>query len=159
MTQKNTIMKMFAALLIVTAFSATIVRAQEEVTDQQLYKFAIVEETKQLFSDELSAQITEYVEQQDSAIKNRYNALAGGETPANDSEKQFIDQVNSMQNERKEEFTDAYKSLIKRVLGASDYSAIKKAMGDAQVRARYSKIVDAIRASKDEASASTGSEE
>lgn len=157
MTQKNAIMKVFVAFLMVTAFSSSFVYAQDEVTDQQLYKFAIVEETKQLFSNELSAQITEYVEQQDSAIKNRYNALAGGETPANDAEKQFIDQVNSMQNDRKAEFTDAYKSLIKRVLGAKDYSAVKKAIAsDARVRSRYSEIVEGIRAAQGDASASAG---
>lgn len=156
MTQKTAMMKVFVCLFLFTAVSTTMVQAQNEITDQQLYKFAIVEETKQLFANELSAQITEYVEQQDPAIKNRYNALAGGETPANDAEKQFITQVQSMETERKEEFTEAYKSLIKRVLGAQDYSAIKKAMSDAQVRARYSEIVEAIRASKGDASASAG---
>lgn len=157
MTQKNAIMKVFLTLFMVSAFSTSFVYAQDEVTDQQLYKFAIVEETKQLFADELSAQITEYVEGQDPAIKNRYNALAGGETPANDAEKQFIGQVQSMESDRKEEFTEAYKSLIKRVLGAQDYSAVKKAIAsDARVRARYSEIVEAIRASKTDASASAG---
>ncbi|WKN31130.1 hypothetical protein PZB74_19450 [Porifericola rhodea] len=150
-------MKVFLSLLFVSVFSLSAVQAQDEVSDQQLYKFAIVEETKQLFATELSAQITDYVEKQDPAIKNRYNALAGGETPANDSEKQFIEKVQSMESDRKTEFTDAYKTLIKRVLGAKDYSTVKKAIAsDARVRSRYSEIVESIRASKSDASASAG---
>jgi hypothetical protein len=137
--------------------SVTSVFAQEEVTDENLYKLAIIEETKALFADELSAQITEYVEQQDPAIKNRYNALAGGETPANDAEKQFIDIVNQMKSERTEEFSDAYKAMVKRLLGASDYKQVKTSIAsDARVRARYNEMVQQIRAAQADASASTG---
>ena len=129
----------------------------QEVTNEDLYKYAVVMETKNMFQSELSSQITEYVEQQDSAIKNRYNALAGGETPANDAEKQFIDQVNSMKSERTAEFGDAFKTMIKRVLGAETYSAVKKGIAnDADVKERYNTIVQAIESAPETASASAG---
>ena len=157
MTQKNAIMRVFVTLSMVFAISISFVYAQDEVSDQQLYKFAIVEETKQLFADELSAQITEYVEKQDPAIKNRYNALAGGETPANDAEKQFIGMVDKMKVERTEEYSDAYKSLVKRLLGAKDYKEVKTAVvSDARVRARFNEMVQEIRSVKTDASASAG---
>lgn len=148
--------KTFFAAMIVGLFSFTTAFAQEEVSNEELYKYAIVMEAKELFSDELSAQITEYVEQQDPAIKNRYNALAGGETPANDAEKKFIDQVNTMKNERSGEFTEAYKTLIKRVLGADTYKKVQTALKDAQVRQRYSAIVQEIQSAKEVASAASG---
>lgn len=152
---KNT----FFAALIVGLFSLTNAFAQEEVTNEELYQYAIVEETKNLFQKELSAQITGYVEQQDPAIKNRYNELAGGETPANDAEKQFIDKVNNMKSERASEFSDAYKTMIKRVLGADTYKKVRAGLKDSDVRKRYSTIVEEIQSAKEEATASTGSSE
>ncbi|MEQ9442596.1 MAG: hypothetical protein RIG62_26385 [Cyclobacteriaceae bacterium] len=149
--------KFLFASLFLCAFFAKPVFAQDEVTNDELYKYAIVQETLDLFQSELSAQVTEYVEAQPSEIKNRYNALAGGEAPANDSEKQFIDAVNSMKSERTSEFTDAYKSLIKRVLGAKSYAKVKKAVvNDADAKQRYASIVEAVHAAKDQASASAG---
>jgi len=157
MTQKITIVRVLALMLFFTAVANSTVFAQDEVTDEKLYKFAIIEETKTLFADELSAQITEYVEQQDPAIKNRYNELAGGETPANDAEKQFIETVNKLKTERTEEYSDAYKSLVKRLLGASDYKEVKTSISsDARVRARFNEMVQALRAAKTDASASAG---
>lgn len=145
---------LFAALFVgVFAFSHAFA---QDVTNEELYRYAIVEQTKNLFQQELSAQLTDYVEQQDPAIKNRYNALAGGETPANDAEKKFIDQVNSMKNDRSSEFTDAYKTLIKRVLGADTYKKIQTAMKEADVRQRYTAIVQGIESAKEEASVSSG---
>ncbi len=149
---KNT----FFAALVVGFLSITGAFAQEEVSNDELYKYAIVMETKDLFQSELSTQITQYVEQQDPAIKNRYNALAGGETPANDAEKSFIDQVNSMKNERTGEFTEAYKTMIKRVLGAETYKKVQTALKDSAVKQRYSAIVQEIQAAKEVASASSG---
>ena len=120
----------------------------QEVTDADLYKYAIVMETLDLFQDELSAQITEYVEQQDAAIKNRYNELAGGETPANDTEKQFIDNVNKMKDERTEEFKGALNTMIKRVLGADTYKTVNSAIKSDPVKSRYAEIVQTIRSAK-----------
>lgn len=129
----------------------------QEVTNEDLYKYAVVMETKDMFQGELSSQITEYVEQQDSAIKNRYNALAGGETPANDAEKQFIDQVNKMKSDRTTEFGDAFKTMIKRVLGAQTYSAVKKGIAnDSGIKERYNTIMQAMKSAPETASASAG---
>lgn len=157
MTQKITIMRVLACLFFFSVVTTTSVFAQAEVPAEKLYKFAIIEETKALFADELSAQITEYVEKQDPAIKNRYNALAGGETPANDAEKQFIGMVDKMKVERTQEYSDAYKSLVKRLLGAKDYKEVKTAVvSDARVRARFNEMVQEIRSVKTDASASAG---
>ena len=129
----------------------------QEVTNQDLYKYAVVMETQDMFKNELSAQVTDYINKQDPAIKNRYNALAGGEEPANDAEKQFIGQVKSMQSERTGEFSDAFKTMIKRVLGAQTYSAVKKGIAnDTAVKERYNTIVQAMRSAADTASASAG---
>ncbi len=145
---------LFAALFVgVLSFSHAFA---QDVTNDDLYKYAIVEQTKSMFQEELSAQITDYVEKQDPAIKNRYNALAGGETPANDAEKKFIAQVNSMKSERSSEFTDAYRTLIKRVLGADTYKKVQAGMKDGAVKQRYAAIVQGIQSAKDDASASSG---
>ena len=145
-----------AALLCALTFGKAVA---QEITNEDLYKYAVVMETKDMFQSELSTQITDYVEKQDPAIKNRYNALAGGETPANDAEKQFIDQVKSMQSERSGEFSDAFKTMIKRVLGAGTYSAVKKGIAnDSDVKQRYNSIVQALRAVPEQASASAGGE-
>ena len=157
MTQKITMMRALAILFVFSVFSASSVFAQTEVPAQKLYKFAIIEETKSLFADELSAQITEYVEKQDPALKNRYNALAGGEDPANEAEQKFIGMVNDMKSDRTSEYSDAYKSLVKRLLGAKDYKEVKTAIAsDARVRARFNEMVQEIRSVKEDASASAG---
>ncbi len=149
--------KLFLASFFLCALLAKPVFAQDEITNDELYKYAVVQETLDLFQSELSGQVTTYVESQDSAIKNRYNALAGGETPANDAEKTFIDAVNSMKSKRTSEFTEAYKTMIKRVLGAKSYSKVKKAVAnDSEIKQRYSSIVQAMHAAKEEASVSAG---
>ncbi|MEM8965984.1 MAG: hypothetical protein AAGE93_06175 [Bacteroidota bacterium] len=149
--------KLLLASFFLSALFVKPVFAQDEVTNDELYKYAVVQETLSLFQSELSAQVTEYVEAQDPEIKNRYNELAGGEAPANDAEKTFIDAVNNMKSERTSEFTDAYKTLIKRVLGAKSYSKVKKAVAnDSDVKQRFSGIVQAMHAAKEEASVSAG---
>ena len=141
-----------AAFLSVITFGKTMA---QEISNEDLYKYAVVMETKDMFQSELSTQLTDYVEKQDPAIKNRYNALAGGETPANDAEKQFISQVNSMKGERTDEFSEAYKTMIKRVLGAETYGAVKKGIAnDTNVKERYNAIVQALQAVPETASAS-----
>lgn len=141
-----------AAFLSVITFGKTIA---QEISNEDLYKYAVVMETKDMFQSELSSQITDYVEKQDPAIKNRYNALAGGEAPANDAEKQFIDQVNSMKTDRTGEFGDAFKTMIKRVLGAETYGAVKKGIAnDTAVKERYNAIVQAMQSAPETASAS-----
>ena len=141
-----------AAFLSVTTFGKTIA---QEISNEDLYKYAVVMETKDMFQSELSAQLTEYVEGQAPEIKNRYNALAGGETPATDEEKQFMDNVNSMKSDRTGEFGDAFKTMIKRVLGAETYGAVKKGIAnDTGVKERYSAIVQAMQAAPETASAS-----
>ncbi|MEM6842162.1 MAG: hypothetical protein AAF944_22785 [Bacteroidota bacterium] len=149
--------KLLLASFLLSALFVKPVFAQDEVTNDELYKYAVVQETLDLFQSELSAQVTEYVEAQDPEIKNRYNSLAGGEAPANDAEKTFIDAVNSMKSERTSEFTDAYKTLIKRVLGAKSYAKVKKAVAnDSEVKQRFSGMVQAMQAAKEDASASAG---
>lgn len=144
---------LFAASFICVATFGKVLA--QDISNEDLYKYAVVMETKSMFQDELSTQITDYVEKQDPAIKNRYNALAGGETPANDAEKQFIDQVNSMKSERSSDFTEAYKTLIKRVLGAKTYGEVKKSLAnDSAVKERYDAIVSALQAVPETASAS-----
>ena len=150
---------MTRTLVAVALFSLVSVgkAVAQEITNQDLYKYAVVMETQDMFKDELSTQVTDYINQQDPAIKNRYNALAGGEEPANDAEKQFIGQVKSMQSERTGEFSDAFKTMIKRVLGAQTYSAVKKGIAnDTEVKERYNTIVQAMRSAADTASASAG---
>lgn len=149
--------KLFLASFFLCALFVKPVFAQDEITNEELYKYAVVQETLDLFQSELSGQVKEYVEAQDSAIKNRYNALAGGESPANDAEKTFIDAVNNMKSERTSEFTEAYKTMIKRVLGAKSYASVKKAVAnDSDVKQRYSSILQAMHAAKEDASASAG---
>ena len=141
-----------ATFLSVMTFGKTMA---QEVSNEDLYKYAVVMETKDMFQSELSAQITDYVEGQDPAIKNRYNALAGGEAPANDAEQQFIDQVNSMKSDRTTEFGDAFKTMIKRVLGAETYGAVKKGIAnDSGMKERYNAIVQAMKSAPETASAS-----
>ncbi len=150
---------MTRTLVAVALFSLVSVgrAVAQEITNQDLYKYAVVMETQDMFKDELSTQVTDYINKQDPAIKNRYNALAGGEEPANDAEKQFIGQVKSMQTERTGEFSDAFKTMIKRVLGAQTYSAVKKGIAnDTEVKERYNTIVQAMRSAADTASASAG---
>lgn len=151
---------MIKRTLIAVAFFSFVYVGQtvaQDITNQDLYKYAVVMETQDMFKDELSTQVTDYINKQDPEIKNRYNALAGGEAPANDAEKQFMSQVKSMQSERTSEFSDAFKTMIKRVLGAKTYSAVKKGIAnDAEVKERYNTIVQAMRSAADTASASAG---
>ncbi|MGB3586434.1 MAG: hypothetical protein WBA23_07845 [Tunicatimonas sp.] len=148
--------KLVLASFFLCALFVKPVFAQDEVTNDDLYKYAVVQETLSLFQSTLSDQVKEYVEAQDPTIKSRYNDLASGEEPANDAEKTFIDAVNKMSSERKAEFTDAYRALIKRLLG-SDYNTIKKAVAnDSDIKQRFNSIVQAMHSAKDEASVSAG---
>lgn len=143
-----------AAFFSLVSFGKT---AAQEITNQDLYKYAVVMETQDMFKNELSAQITDHINRQAPEIKNRYNELAGGEAPANDEEKKFIKDVKDMQSERTGEFSDAFKTMIKRVLGAKTYGAVKKGIADdTDVKQRYNTIVQAMRSAADTASASAG---
>ena len=61
-----------------------------------------------------------------------------------------------MKSDRSSEFLDAYKTLIKRVLGAESYKNVQKALSDTAVKQRYQAIVKGIQSAKDDASASSG---
>ncbi len=62
------------ALFILVSVGRTVA---QDITNQDLYKYAVVMETQDMFKDELSTQVTDYINKQAPEIKNRYNALAG----------------------------------------------------------------------------------
>lgn len=150
------IMKGLFAALFVMLISAPYVKAQEEISDQDLYRFALMQQVVDEMKSEISNEVNTMIKQQEGIDGNRYVELTKGGTDeadlkaagAKDFEIQFVQLVE----EEKEERIDAIKSVTKilatKMLSGrgKTYKAIKQALAsNSDVKSRYQAIASDLK--------------
>jgi len=147
---KKSMKRLFAVLF--TLMAATIyVQAQEEITDEDLYRYALMQQVIEEMKSEISTEVNNMIKQQEGIDGNRYVELskAGGdeaklkEMGAKDFEIQFINLVEEEKEERIEAIKEVNKLLATKMLGdrGKKYKSIKSALSsDDAVKSRYKTI-------------------
>ena len=149
-------LSLLMASMIMLLFSVSQVNAQdEEISDENLYNYALMMEVVESMKKEISAKTNEMIKNQEGMTGQRYLELAktGGdeakltEAEAKDFEKQFLELVTNMQDEHKSAISEVLNILANKMIngGAKNYKAIRDALGsDADVKARYEAIQQQI---------------
>lgn len=149
------------ALIAVVCLSFTNVQAQdEEIKDKDLYNYALLMQVVDQMKAEVNVATTEMIQNQDGFEVNRYMELKGGgddaaklkELGANDFEVKFMTLIIKEQNERIASIKEALSLLASKMVGVSEYKAIKSALSsDAELKAKYEEIVARIAPPEEEA--------
>ncbi len=144
------------ASMVMLLLSVNQVNAQdEEISDENLYRYALMMEVVESMKKEISAKTNEMIKNQEGMTGQRYLELAktGGDAAkleaaeAKDFEKKFLELVTNMQDEHKAAISDVLNTLANKMLngGARSYKAIREALdGNADVKARYEAIQQQI---------------
>lgn len=136
-----------AALLMVSTLGFTQAQ-EEEITDENLRRYAMMMEVVDVMKSEISDLTNEMIKNQEGIDGKRYLELSKGEgEAASDFEQQFMANITKMQDERKEAIQDVVQILATKMLpdGGKAYKAVKSAISsDADVKARYEAILAQI---------------
>jgi len=123
------------ALGLLIAVGFTTVNAQE-VTDQDLRNYAIIELAKNSIIDGISPMVNELIEKQEGMTGQRFQELQGTDgdkakltaIEAQDWEIKFLDLVNKQIDKKKDAATEVVKLLASNAMGAAAYKATKAAV-------------------------------
>lgn len=123
----------------------------EEITDEQLRKYALLQEVVDLMKKEISVELNNMIKAQEGMTGARYKELAGtggddakmAAIEAKDFEKQFYQLTEEMKNERIEAIKTVNQELATKMLG--DRGKVYKRIADALksddgVKTRYEAI-------------------
>jgi hypothetical protein len=139
------------AALMVLVLAAGQAYAQEEITDEDLKTYAVMDMAVSSITSTISPMVNELIEKQEGMDGNRFQELQGAmgndsklqAVEAKDWELQFMDVVNKQIEKKKEAATDVLKLMASNALGAAKYKEIKSGLAsDASLKSRYDAIVD-----------------
>lgn len=141
-------MRKLFTLLFVSFLALGTVSAQE-ITDEQLYKYALLNEVIDQMKAEVSTAVNDLIKNQEGIDGKRYTELAksGGEG-ANDFEKQFLELVEKEKDERIDAIKEVNQILATKMLGDGGkvYKQIKEALqSDESVKSRYETIAEGLK--------------
>jgi len=131
-------------------------QAQSEISDEDLYNYALMELSKEALVKQISPMVNDLIAKQEGMTGQRFQELqkAKGDfasVEAQDWEIKFFQLVDKEINEKKEAATDVVKIMASKLVGASTYKAIKDGLkSDADLKSRY----DAMKTTMKNASAS-----
>ncbi len=152
-------------VLLAFAFVMTLsvsAKAQDEITNEDLRKYALMNEVIDVMKAEISVLTNDLIKNQEGFDGKRYKELAvakGNEAKldelgAQEFEKKFMMLLYEKQEERKSAIKQVNQILATKMLpnGGKKYKAIKQALGsDTDVKARYEKIKAALAATDGDA--------
>lgn len=138
---------LFTAMLLVV--TCAVVQAQdEEISDENLRRYALLNETVDAMKSDISTTLNAMIKQQDGMTGTRFNELNKGEgDPATEFEQKFMDNINEMKSERIDAIKQVNQILATKMLpdGGKTYKAIKAAISsDEAVKGRYEAILAKI---------------
>ncbi|MEL7001856.1 MAG: hypothetical protein AAFN93_03880 [Bacteroidota bacterium] len=136
--------------------------AQEEVTDEDLRRYALLIEVVDAMKSEIKNLTISMVENQEGIEPARFNELnkANGDEAkltaagATDFEKKFMALVQKKKTERTTAIQDAVKIMASKMFtgGAAKYKAVKSGIkSDESVKERYNAILAKMKAAEEEA--------
>lgn len=151
MTQiMNYIKILFIPLLLVTSQS---IFAQEQVTDEELKKYAVTMDSINDMKASLLEEINAMVKENNKMTNARYNELSKiigdeaklAEAKATAEEIAFIKQVVEKKNEGTNEINQTFQSMAKEYIGAASYNKVKKALTtDTQLKSKYESLLQEL---------------
>lgn len=125
----------------------------EEVSDENLRRYAILMETIDAMKSEISVTLNDMIKNQEGITGKRFSELSKGEgDPASEFEQKFMDTIEEMKKERIEAIKEVNQLLATKMLpdGGKTYKIIKAAIdSDEEVKARYESILAKIQNPKE----------
>jgi len=152
----KTIKRAVLATLFLGLILANTAKAQDEITDEQLRKYAVMQEVIDLMKKDISVEINKMIKAQDGISGKRYVEISktkGDEAKlvalnATDLEIKFLQLTNDLKSDRTDAIKTVNSAIATKMLGEKGkvYKRIKEAIGaDEAVKARYEAIVAVIK--------------
>lgn len=144
--------KMLIVTIIISVLAGNLAIAQDEITDGDLRKYAILSQSIEFMKKDISIELNKMIKAQEGMSGKRYKVLAatkGDEAKlaaieAKDYEKQFIALVNKMMDQRKASIKSVNSDLATKMVGNKGkiYKKIKADLKtDEALSARYDLIL------------------
>ena len=133
------------ALGMLLAVGFTGVYAQD-VTDEDLKNYAIIELAKNSITDGISPMVNDMIEKQEGMTGQRFQELQKTKgAGAEEWEQKFLAVVNKQIDKKKKAATDVVKLLASNAMGAAKYKATKAAItSNADMKAKFEGYVAAL---------------
>ena len=121
--------------IVISVLAGNLVMAQDEVTDADLRKYAVMSQSIEFMKKDISIELNKMIKAQEGMTGQRYKELAatkGDEAKlaavdAKDYEKQFMALVTKLMDERKASIKDVNSELATKMVGnkGKTYKKIK----------------------------------
>ncbi|WP_375577638.1 hypothetical protein ABWH96_11300 [Marivirga tractuosa] len=142
------------ALAAIVFLNSTAVMAQDsEITDKDLYNYALLMQVIEQMKAEVSPAIQALIEEQEGFDTKRYSELQSAgdneaklkELGANDFEVQFMGLIIKEKEKRTDAIKEALNLLAKSMVGVQNYKNIKQTLSvDPDLKAKYDEITTRI---------------
>ena len=141
--------------IVISVLAGNLVMAQDEVTDADLRKYAVMSQSIEFMKKDISIELNKMIKAQEGMTGQRYKELAatkGDEAKltavdAKDYEKQFMALVTKLMDERKASIKDVNSELATKMVGnkGRTYKKIKADLKtDEALLARYEIILSQV---------------
>lgn len=138
--------------IMISVLAGNLALAQDEITDDDLHKYAIMSQSIKFMKKDVSIELNKMIKAQEGMTGQRYKELAatkGDETKlatieAKDYEKQFIELVNKLKEERTASIKQVNTELATKMVGnkGKTYKKIKADLKTNEgLKARYEVIL------------------
>lgn len=140
--------KFCLALFLMLGFQG--VFAQDEVTEEELKKYAVVMDSIDNMKEDLINTISEMVKNNEKVTAARYNDLSKiineetklAEAEATPEEVEAIKEILKFKDEGTAKIQETFKTLATEFVGAAVYNKVKKAIAEnAETKAKYQELL------------------
>ncbi len=140
--------KFCLALFLMLGFQG--VFAQDEVTEEELKKYAVVMDSIDNMKEDLINTISEMVKNNEKVTAARYNDLSKiindetklAEADATPEEVEAIKEILKFKDEGTAKIQETFKTLATEFVGAAVYNKVKKAIAEnAETKAKYQELL------------------
>ena len=147
--------KLLILTSMISVFAGNLAMAQEEITDNDLRKYAILSQSIDLMKKDISIELNKMIKAQEGMTGTRYKELASTKgddaklaaIEAKDYEKQFIALVDKLMDERKASIKQVNSDLATKMVGnkGKTYKKIKAELKeDEALNTRYEVILSEV---------------
>ena len=154
---RNQGLKTFALLFMMILSSTVFAQETDEITDEQLWKYALLEEVIDQMKKDISAELNQIIKAQEGMTGQRYKELdsANGDADklaaieAKDWEIQFLGNIDEMKNDRIASIKSVNSDLATKMVGdrGKIYKMIKEQLkSNDELAGRYKAIRESIQA-------------
>ena len=139
----------FLGLVLCGGYSVS-AQESDEVTDEELKNYAIVMDSVETMRKSLLSAMTDMIKNNEEITANRYNELSKImddslkllDASATEAEVAAVNKIITTKDEGSNNIQDAFRAMVKDLLGASSYNKVKKALAsDKELKAKYDDIL------------------